>query len=59
MPTLQGFRWYPSFGAHSSQANEAIAFERIIFSENKDYNSFFRVAVNPYIPIFRGLDVRG
>ena len=44
---------------YSRQANEAIVSERTIFSENKGYNSFFRVAVNPYIPIFRGLDVRG
>ena len=44
---------------HLRQANDAIASERSIFSENQDYKSFFRVAVNPYVPIFRSLDVRG
>ena len=33
--------------------------ERSIFSENHDYKRFFRVAVNTYVPIFRGLDARG
>ena len=37
----------------------AVASERSIFSENHDYKSFFRVAVNTYVPIFRGLDARG
>ena len=36
-----------------------VASERSIFSENHDYKSFFRVAVNTYVPIFRGLDARG
>ena len=27
--------------------------------ENHDYKSFFRIAVNTYVPIFRGLDARG
>ena len=44
---------------HSRQANDAVASERSIFSENHDYKSFFRVAVNTYVPIFRGLDARG
>ena len=44
---------------HSRQANDAVASERSIFIENHDYKSFFRVAVNPYVPIFRGLDARG
>ena len=35
------------------QANDAVASERSIFSENHDYKSFFRVAV------FRGLYARG
>ena len=29
------------------------------FSENHYYKSFSRVAVNTYVPIFRGLDARG
>ena len=41
------------------QANDAVASERSIFSENHDYKSFSRVAVNTYVPIFRGLDARG
>ena len=41
---------------HSRQTNDAVASERSIFSENKDYKSVDRVAVNPYIPIFLGLD---
>ena len=44
---------------HPSQANDALASERSIFRENHDYNSFFRVAVNTYIPILQGLDARG
>ena len=36
------------------QANDAVASERSIFSENQDYRRFFRVTVNPYIPIFWG-----
>ena len=44
---------------HSGQANDAVAFERSIFSENHNYKSFFCVAVNTYVPIFRGLDARG
>ena len=41
------------------QANDAIASERNLFSENHNYKRFFRVAVNTYVPIFLGLDVRG
>ena len=41
----------------------AIASERSIFSKNHDCNSYsyrvFRVAVNTYAPIFRGVDARG
>ena len=44
---------------HSRQANDAVASEPSIFSENHDYKSFFRVAVNTYVPIFRDLDARG
>ena len=44
---------------HPRQANDAVVYELSIFSENHDYKVFFRVAVNPYVPIFRGLDVRG
>ena len=44
---------------HSRQANDAVASERSIFSENQDYKSFVRVAVNLYVPIFLGLDARG
>ena len=43
---------------HSRQ-NDAVASERSILSENQDYKSLFHVAVNTYIPIFRGLDARG
>ena len=38
----------------------AVASERSIFSKNRDCNSYsyrvFRVAVNTYAPIFRGVD---
>ena len=44
---------------YQRQTNDAVAFERSIFSENHDYKSFFRVAMNTFIPIFRGLDTRG
>ena len=44
---------------HPRQANDAVASEPSIFSENHDYKSVFRVAVNTYVPIFRGLDARG
>ena len=44
---------------HSRQANYAVASELSIFSENHEYKSFSRVAVNTYVPIFRGLDARG
>ena len=44
---------------HRKQANDAIASEQSIFSENHDYKSFSRVAVNTYVPIFRSLDVCG
>ena len=41
----------------------AVASERSIFSKNHDCNSYiarvFRVAVNKYAPIFRGVDARG
>ena len=41
----------------------AVAFERSIFSKNHDCNSYnyrvFRVTVNTYAPIFRGVDTRG
>ena len=45
----------------SGQANDALAsdHERRNFSENHGYKSFFRVAVNTNVPIFRGLDARG
>ena len=41
------------------QANDAVASEGSIFSKNHDYKSFFCVAVNTYVPIFRGVDVCG
>ena len=41
------------------QANDAVASEGSIFSENHDYKSFSRVVVNTYVPIFLGLDTRG
>ena len=44
---------------HPKQANDAVASEPSIFSENHDYKRFFRVAVNTYVSIFRGLDARG
>ena len=44
---------------HLRQANDAVASEQSIFSENHDYKRFFRVTVNTYVPIFRGLDARG
>ena len=44
---------------HPRQVNDAVASEPSIFSKNHDYKSFFRVAVNTYVPIFRDLDARG
>ena len=44
---------------HPGQSNDAIASEPSIFSENHNYKRFFRVAVNTYVPIFRGLDACG
>ena len=44
---------------HPRQANDAVASERSIFSENHNSKKFFRVAVNTYVPIFRSLDARG
>ena len=50
-----GCRWW-----HPRQANDAVASEPSIFSENHDYKSFFlRVAVNAYAPIFQYPDARG
>ena len=43
---------------HRRQANDAVASERSIFSENHDCKSFSCVAMNTYVPIFRGQDVR-
>ena len=34
-----------------------LASEPSIFRENHDYKSFFRIAVNTYVPIFRGLEL--
>ena len=44
---------------HPRQSNDAVASEPSIFSENQNYISFSRIAVNTYIPIFRDLDARG
>ena len=44
---------------HPRQANDAVASERTIFSENHYYKRIFPVAANTYVPIFRGLDARG
>ena len=43
----------------SRQANDDVASEQSIFSENHGYKSFFHVAVNTYVPIFWGLDACG
>ena len=46
----------------SRQANDTVASERCIFSKKIIiiiYNRVLRVAVNTYVPIFRGLDARG
>ena len=61
MPTLREFRLFGlrCSSWHSRQANDAVASERSIFSENQGYKSFSRVTVNPYVPIFRDLDARG
>ena len=40
---------------HPRQANDAVASEPSIFSENHYYKSFSRVTVNMYVPIFWGL----
>ena len=45
---------------HTKEVSKCtVTSERSIFSENHDYKSFLRVAVNPYVPIIRGLDARG
>ena len=44
---------------HWRQSYDAVASEPSIFSENHNYRSFSRIAVNMYVPIFRGLDARG
>ena len=44
---------------HLRQANDAVASEPSVFSENHNYKSFFHVVVNTYVPIFRGLDAHG
>ena len=51
--------WFRCSWWNPRQANDALASEPSIFSENHDYKGFFRVAVNTYISIFRCLDVRG
>ena len=48
--------WFKYSWWHPRQANDAVASEPSIFSENHDYKKFFRVAVNTYVPIFQGLD---
>ena len=40
-------------------ANDTVASKRSIFSENHDYKRVFRVMLNLYVPIFRGLDACG
>ena len=44
---------------HRMQANDAVASEQSIFSENHSYKNFFRVAVHTYVLIFWGLDAHG
>ena len=44
---------------HLRQANDAVAFERSIFSKNHNYKSLLYVAVNPLVPIFWDLHARG
>ena len=51
--------WFKCSWWHRRQANDTVASELSIFSENHDYKRFFRVAVNTYVPIFRDLDARG
>ena len=42
------------------QANDAVASEGSIFSENHDYKGFFPCrGEHVYIPIFRGVDAHG
>ena len=41
------------------EANDIIASEQSILSENHDYKSFPRVTVNLYITIFGSLDAHG
>ena len=48
------FSWW-----HLRQANDAVASEPSIFSENDDYKSFSVSRSTCYVPIFRGLDARG
>ena len=44
---------------HPRQANDAVASEPSIFNEIHNYRRFARIAVNTYVPIFRGLDAGG
>ena len=44
---------------HSRQANDNIVSEQSILAKITIIKVFFHVAVNTYIPIFRGLDARG
>ena len=44
---------------HPQQANDAVASEPSIFKAKITIIKVFRVTVNTYVPIFRGLDARG
>ena len=40
-------------------ASDAKASEQSIYSQNQGSKRFLRVVVNPYVPMFQGLDTRG
>ena len=46
-------------GIRGKQMTPAVASERSIFSKKHDYNTYIRVAVNTYVPIFLDIDARG
>ena len=44
---------------HARHANDTVASEQSIFRENHDHKSLICIAVNPLVPIFWDLHVRG
>ena len=66
MPMLRGFRSYPYFCGVGVVSGIEASKERRSLHVNKAFSAKitiiiggFRVTVNTYVPIFRGLDARG